>query len=49
MVKNVSGYQNFNTLGVAIILVSGISLILVGLCIDTIVGLVQSQLMRHHA
>lgn len=45
-VRSINGYQNFNTLGVRIILATTMVLIFLGLCIDTIGGLVQKL---HHA
>lgn len=41
MIRNVAGYQNFSTLGVAIILILGCGLVVVGLVIDTVVGRIQ--------
>ena len=44
---NVSGYQNFSTLGVLIILVVGVSLVGLGLGIDTAVGWLQQRVGKH--
>lgn len=48
-VNNISGYQNFNTLGVIIILVTTTVLIILGLCIDTVGGYVQKLMKTHYA
>lgn len=44
MIRNAPGYQNFSTLGVALILILGTVLIVLGLTIDTVVGLVQKKI-----
>ncbi|KAE9377655.1 hypothetical protein N431DRAFT_302583, partial [Stipitochalara longipes BDJ] len=46
MIRNVAGYQNFSTLGVAIILVFGSGLIVLGLVIDTVAGRIQKQFLK---
>jgi hypothetical protein len=48
MIRNVSGYQNFSTLGVAIVLIVGSSLVILGLVIDVDVGLVQKLVFKKH-
>ena len=48
MVSNVSSYQNFSILGVAIILVVGGTLVFLGLVLDKAVGLVQKVILRKH-
>jgi hypothetical protein len=47
MVRNVSGYQNFSTLGVVVILVVGVLLIGAGLGIDALVGWLQQRIGKH--
>jgi hypothetical protein len=49
MIRNVSGYQNFSTLGVAIILIIGTSLVILGWTIETVVGLIQKRFHKDHA
>lgn len=46
MIRNVSGYQNFSTLGVAIILILGCTMVFLGWVIDTSVGFIQSFLFK---
>jgi hypothetical protein len=48
MIRNVSGYQNFSTLGVAIILIFGTSLVILGWTIDIVVGFVQRRFFKRH-
>jgi hypothetical protein len=48
MIRNVSGYQNFSTLGVAIILILGCVLVILGWTIDIIVGAIQKYLFRRN-
>jgi hypothetical protein len=48
MIRNVSGYQNFSTLGVAIILILGCTMVVLGLVIDIVVGLIQKFLFRRN-
>jgi hypothetical protein len=45
-VQATNGYQNFSTLGVAIILVLGTAIILLGVVIDKVVGFSQKRLKR---
>jgi hypothetical protein len=47
MIRNVSGYQNFSTLGIAIILIVGTSLVTRGWTIDIIVGAIEKRKGRH--
>lgn len=47
MVRDVSGYQNFSTLGVVVILVVGVLLIGMGLGIDAAVGWLQQRIGKH--
>lgn len=47
MIRNVSGYQNFSTLGVATILVIGAGLIFLGWTIDIFVGAIEKRMNRH--
>jgi len=49
LILNVAGYQNFNMLGVTIILIMSAILIMIGWTVDIIVGLVQRWLGKHHA
>ncbi|KAN0108031.1 hypothetical protein V8E51_007773 [Hyaloscypha variabilis] len=46
MIRNVAGYQNFSTLGIAIILIFGSGLVILGLAIDTIAGLMQRHFLK---
>jgi hypothetical protein len=48
MIRNVAGYQNFSTLGVAIILIFGSSLVALGLVIDTVFGWMQRRILKQH-
>jgi hypothetical protein len=48
MIRNASGYQNFTTLGVAIILIIGKSLVILGWTIDIVVGLIQKHFKHNH-
>jgi hypothetical protein len=48
MIRNVSGYENFSVLGVAIILVIGGTLVFLGSVLDDAVGLVQKLLGKHY-
>ena len=48
MIRNVSGYQNFSTLGVAIILILGCFLVVLGWIIDIIVGWIQKLLFKRN-
>ncbi|KAE9364620.1 hypothetical protein N431DRAFT_354454 [Stipitochalara longipes BDJ] len=48
MIRNVSGYQNFSTLGVALILIIGTSLVILGWTIDMVVGFVQRYLFKRN-
>jgi hypothetical protein len=48
MIRNVSGYQNFSTLGVAIILILGCTLVILGWIIDIIVGSLQRLLFKRN-
>jgi hypothetical protein len=46
MIRNVAGYQNFSTLGVAIILIVGSVLVILGLVIDTVTGCIQKRMRK---
>jgi hypothetical protein len=46
MIRNVAGYQNFSTLGVAIILIVGSVLVILGLVIDTVTGWIQKRMQK---
>jgi hypothetical protein len=46
MVRNISGYQNFSTLGVSIILIAGSILVIIGLSIDKVIGLFQKYAVK---
>lgn len=46
MIRNVSGYQNFSTLGVAIILILGCFLVVLGWVIDSVVGWMQRRIWK---
>ena len=48
MIRNVSGYQNFSTLGVAIILILGSTIMLLGYVIDIVVGWFQRRLFKRN-
>lgn len=48
MVRNISGYQNFSTLGVAIILILGCFLVVLGWIIDIVVGWIQKLLFKRN-
>lgn len=48
MIRNVSGYQNFSTLGVTIILTLGCTLIILGWIIDIVVGWIQKVVFRRN-
>jgi len=48
MIRNVSGYQNFSTLGVALILIIGTTLVILGWTIDIVVGFFQRNLFRRN-
>jgi len=48
MIGNVSGYQNFSTLGIAIILIVGLVIIVMGLVIDGVVGWWQERIFGKH-
>jgi len=45
MIQNVSGYQNFSTLGIGIILIIGLVIIVMGFAIDGVVGWWQERLL----
>jgi len=49
MIRNVSGYENFSTLGVATILIVGTILIILGWNIDILVGRIQRRHKRNFA
>lgn len=49
LILNIAGYQNFNMLGVTIILIISAILIIIGWTVDTVVGLVQRWMGKHHA
>ncbi|KAH6679397.1 hypothetical protein B0J14DRAFT_686453 [Halenospora varia] len=49
LILNVAGYQNFNMLGVTLILVISSILILVGWTVDIIVGWIQKWMGKHYA
>jgi hypothetical protein len=48
MIRNVSGYQNFSTLGVAIILILGSFLVVLGWIIDIVVSWIQKLLFKRN-
>jgi hypothetical protein len=48
MIRSVSGYQNFSTLGVAIILVLGCFLVILGWVVDIVVGWMQKRLWKRN-
>lgn len=48
MIRNVSGYQNFSTLGVAIILILGCTMVILGWIIDSVVGWIQRLLFKRN-
>jgi len=48
MIRNVTGYQNFSTLGVALILTLGTTLVILGWTIDIVVGFFQQQHFRRN-
>jgi hypothetical protein len=49
LILNVTGYQNFNMLGVMLILIVSSVLIIIGWTIDTVVGWIQGWMGKHHA
>ncbi|KAE8443412.1 hypothetical protein EG329_001893 [Mollisiaceae sp. DMI_Dod_QoI] len=49
MIQNVSGYQNFSTLGMVVILIVGTLLVVLGLVVDTIGDWIQKRLKRDYA
>lgn len=49
LILNVAGYQNFNMLGVTLILVISSILILMGWTVDIIVGWIQKWMGKHYA
>ncbi|KAN0099701.1 hypothetical protein V8E51_013476 [Hyaloscypha variabilis] len=48
MIRNVSGYENFSTFGVALILIIGTTLVILGWTLDIIVGFFQRYLFRRN-
>ena len=48
MIRNVSGYQNFSTLGVAIILALGSLTVILGWTIDIVVGWIQKLIFKRN-